>query len=229
MIFPVLKLEDVVQVNDQTRLDATKSYKTPDEAAITLVEIEPEPGAGFIDVTSSKYLDYQYSSDGDKDVTVRITTDGAPTQLTKVLSITSVADDKLFSSDEELTSHEPDILNYVAPGRNSFLNVHRNAQDRILTWLDEHRITDQNGDRLNKDAIVDTQEVNDWSKFMVLRLIFEGLSNSVEDIFSIKAQKYSDMEAKSRNRSQLRLDRDGDGSTDDESPVDLRTFRLVRK
>lgn len=90
MIFPVLKLEDVVQVNDQTRLDATKSYKTPDEAAITLVEIEPELEAGFIDVTSSKYLDYQYSSDGDKDVTVRITTDGVPTQLTKVLSINEI-------------------------------------------------------------------------------------------------------------------------------------------
>jgi len=229
MIFPVLKLENVVQVNDQTRLDATKSYKTPDEAAVTLVEIEPESGAGFIDVTSSKYLDYQYSADGDKDVTVRITTDGAPTQLTKVLNITSVADDKLFSSDEELTSHEPDILDYVASGRNSFLNVHRNAQDRILTWLDEHRITDVNGDRLTKAAIVDIQEVNDWSKFMVLRLIFEGLSNSVDDIFSSKAQMYSAMEAKARNRSQIRLDRDGDGQIDDENPVDLRTFRLRRQ
>lgn len=229
MIFPVLKLEDIVQTDDQTRLDGSRSYITPDESPITIIEIEPEVGAGFIDITSIQYLDYQYSTAGDKDVTLRITTNGAPTQITKTLTIISVADDKLFSSDEELTSHEPDILNYVASGRNSFLNIHRNAQDRILTWLDEHRITDKNGDRLTKDAIIDTQEVNDWSKFMVLRLIFEGLSNSVDDIFSIKAQKYSSMEAESRNRSQLRLDRDGDGSTDDESAVDLRTFRLVRK
>lgn len=228
MIFPVLKLENIVQVDDQTRLDATKLYTTPDESAVTLVEIEPEAGSGFIDVTNDLYLDYQYSTDGDKSVCLRVTTDGSPETLIKTLSITSVADDKLFSSDEELTSHEPDILEYIKPGRNSFLNIHRNAQDRIVTWLDEHRITDTDGNRLTKDAIIDIEEVNDWSKFIVLRIIFEGLSNSVDDIFSIKSQKYRELEAIARNRSQIRLDQDGDGEVDN-SAVDLRTFRLKRQ
>jgi hypothetical protein len=228
MIFPVLKLENIVQIGDQTRLDARKSYTTPDEASITLIEIEPEASSGFLDITSSQFLDYQYSTDGDKSVSLRITTDGAPETFSKTITVISETDDKLFSTDEELTPHEPDILEYVRSGRNSFLNVHRTAQDRILTWLDEHRITDSNGDRLTKDAIVDIEEVNDWSKFMVLRMIFEGLSNSVDDIFSAKALSYRELEATARNRSQIRLDRDGDGEID---PVayDMRTFRMVRK
>jgi len=228
MIFPVLKLEDIVQVDDQTRLDARKSYTTPDEASVTLIEIEPDTALGFLDITSQQFLDYQYSTDGDKSVSLRITTDGAPETLTKTLTITTAVDDKLFSSDEELTSHEPDILEYVKPGRNSFLNIHRNAQDRILTWLDEHRINDIDGNRLTKDAIVDIEEVNDWSKFMVLRLIFEGLSNSVEDLFSNKAQMYRELEAIARNRSQIRLDKNGDGDIDP-TAYDLRSFGLVRK
>ena len=228
MIFPVLKLENIVQVGDQTRLDARKSYTTPDEASITLLEIEPEAGSGFLDITSNQFLDYQYSTDGDKSVSLRITTDGAPETLSKTITVISEVDDKLFSSDEELTPHEPDILEYVRSGRNSFLNVHRTAQDRILTWLDEHRITDVNGDRLTKDAIIDIEEVNDWSKFMVLRMIFEGLSNSIDDIFSAKAIRYRELEAIARNRSQLRFDKDGDGNID-ATAYDMRTFRMVRK
>jgi len=228
MIFPVLKLEEIVQVDDRTRLDASDSYVTPDEAAITLIEIEPESGAGFIDVTSSQYLDYQYAVDGDKDVTVRVTTDGAPSTVTKALTIISAADDKLFSSDEELLPHEPDLLNYTRNGRNSFLDVHRSAQDRIITWLDENRIWDTNGDRLTKAAIIDIQEVNDWSKFLTLGLIFEGLSNAVDDIFMQKAQKYMEMAEKARNRGAIRLDRDGD-SEEDVSKTDLRSFGMVRR
>jgi hypothetical protein len=228
MIFPVIKLEDIVQVGDQTRLDARKSYTTPDEAAITLIEIEPDTGLGFLDITSSSHLDYQYSTDGTKTISLRVTTDGSPETVTKTLEVITETDDKLFSTDEELTPHEPDILEYVRPGRNSFLNVHRTAQDRILTWLDEHRITDNDGGRLTKAAIVDTEEVNDWSKFMVLRLVFEGLSNSTDDIFHAKALRYRELEAIARNRSQLRLDKDGDGETD-KVAYDTRTFRLVRK
>jgi len=228
MIFPVMKLENVVQVNDQTRLDASKSYTTPDESSITLIEIEPDTGLGFLDVSSQQHLDYQYSTDGTKSVSLRVTTDGSPQTLSFDLEVVTEADDKLFSSDDQLTSHEPDILEYVKSGRNSFLNFHRTAQGRIVTWLDENRITDINGDRLTKDAIVDHEEVADWSKYMTLRLIFESLSNAIDDIFSFKSAKYRELEDIARNRSQLRLDKDGDGETDS-TATDTRSFRLVRK
>ena len=228
MIFPVLELEAFLQADDKTRLDARKTHITPDEAAITLIEIEPESGSGFLDVTSLSYLDWQYSgASRTVTVSVRVTTDGLPETFSKDIEILTATDDKLFSTDAEMVPHEPQILDWVREGRNSFLDVHRTSQDRILTWLDEHRIWDTNGDRLTTDAIVDIQEVNDWSKYLTLQLIFEGISNAVDDVFSQKAFKYSEMAAKARNRAAIRLDRDGGGSIDT-SPVDLRSFKLRR-
>jgi hypothetical protein len=228
-IFPNLELEALVQENDKTRLDARKSFVTPDEANITLVEIEPESGAGFIDVTSGKFLDYQFATAGTQTVTVRVTTDGAPVTSTKDIEVVDATTDALFSSDAELTAHEPDILKYVRAGRNSYLDVHRSAQDRIITWLDEHRIWDGDGARLTKDAILDVEEVNDWSKYLTLRLIFEGLSNDVNDVFSSKARGYARMEEEARNRTAIRLDRDGDGTADVSEFSELRSARLVRR
>lgn len=228
MIFPTLELEQTLQVDDRTRLSAEKSYITPDENAITLIEIEPEAGSGFIDVTSSRYLDWQYSTDGSKLVTVRVTTDGSPVTFSRTLPVLSVADDRLFSSDSELLPYEPNLLEWVREGRNSFLDVHRAAQDRILSWLDENRIWDEQGNRLTKEDITDLEEVNDWSKFMTLRLIFEGLSNAVDDIFHEKALRYMEMESKARNRAALRLDRDNDGETD-VIKTDLRSMGLYRR
>ena len=228
MIFPTLELEQTLQVDDRTRLSAEKSYITPDENAITLIEIEPEAGSGFIDVTSSRYLDWQYSTDGSKLVTVRVTTDGSPVTFSRTLPVLSVADDRLFSSDSELLPYEPNLLEWVREGRNSFLDVHRAAQDRILSWLDENRIWDEQGNRLTKEDITDLEEVNDWSKFMTLRLIFEGLSNAVDDIFHEKALRYMEMESKARNRAALRLDRENDGETD-VIKTDLRSMGLYRR
>ena len=227
-IFGALELEGTVQVNDKTRLDATKSFES-EENAFTLVEIEPDTGAGFVDVTANKYLDWSYSTDGTATVSVRLTTgSGGPDTFTKDLTIISIADDKLFSSDHELLPYEPNILKWTREGRNSFLDVHRASQDRIISWLDENRIWDVEGNRLTKEDITDTEEVNDWSKFMTLKIIFEGLSNATDDIFHEKALRYMDMEVKARNRAAIRLDRNNDGETDI-SKTDLRSSRLVRR
>lgn len=228
MIFPVLELESVLQVNDKTRLNGSKSYVTDDEAAITLVRIDPD-GSGFIDVTQNRYLDYQYDTGGTKTVTIEVTTDGAPVTATKDIEVVTPEDDYLFSGDAELVSHEPNILSYVAPGKNSFLNIHRTAQDRILDWLNAHRIWDRNNNPLTKEAIVSIEEVNDWSKFLTLQIIFEGLSNSIDDIFAQKSQAYRVMAANTRDRARIRLDRDGDGSDDDDTPVNLKSARLYRR
>lgn len=233
-IFGKLKLESVIQVGDKTRIDATRSHLSPDESAITLMRIDPgDPDRlpGFIDVTATQCLDWEYISDNTGTpvtITLEITTDGAPETFTATLPVISAADDRLFSSDDELTAYEPDILNYIRQGRNSYLDVHRAAQDRILSYLDENRIWDSQGNKLSKQAIVNLEEVNDWSKFMTLKLIFEGLSNATDDIFHEKANRYAEMEAKARNRAALRLDVDGDGN-EDVNKVDLRSIPMVRR
>lgn len=237
-IFPNAELEAIVQVNDKTRLDATKSFVDKGEAAITLVEIEPEAAAGFIDVTGSLpiksknwFLDWQYATDGVKTVTVRVTTDGAPVTASNTLTIISVADDKLFSADSDLIKHEPEILQdkNLPDGRNSFLNVQRRSQELILAFLDENGVVDIDGNRLTKADILDVEEVRQWSTFLSLRLIFEGLSNAIDDIFSEKAKRYETMEISARGRAQLRVDVNNDGILDDREGINMKTMDLVRQ
>ena len=142
MIFPVLETEDVVQVADKTRLDGSKTFVSKDANEITLVEIEPESCAGYIDVTGSSfadwYLDWIYTgATRSVTVTIRVTTDSTPVTLTRTISVVTVSDDKLFSKDQDLVAREPDVLKYVPQGRASFLNVHRASQTKILEDLDE--------------------------------------------------------------------------------------------
>ena len=228
-IFPNLEIEKKVQVDDKTRINASKTYVSTDEAAVTLMEIEPEAGSGFIDVTSLQYLDWQYSTDGDKVISLRVTTDGSPESITKTLPIISVADDKLFSEDSELLPYEPNILQWVRDGRNSFLDVHRAAQDRIMKYLDENGFWDSNGDALTLDAVTDIAEFNDWSKFMTLKLIFEGLSNATDDIFHEKALRYRELEFRARDRAILRVDVNGDATTTNEESFEMRNIELLKE
>lgn len=226
MIFPTLETELKVQVNDKTRLDATKTFLSPDEAAITLIEIQPEATESFYDVTTAKFLDWSYATDGDKVVSLRVTTDGSPESITKTLPIISVTDDRLFSSDGDLVVHEQDILSFVRPGRNSFLDIHRTSQEHILAWLDEHGIRKTDGTLFSAENIYNLEEVRRWSKFLTLRLIMESLSNSNDDIFATKSEKYRILESEARNRVSITLDIDADGNPDVRQ--ELRTGFLRR-
>ena len=228
-IFPNLVLEPVVQVDDKTRLDGTKSFITSDEAAITVIEIEPVTANGFINVTSLKYLDWQYPTDGTVTVSIRVTTDGAPITVTKTLEVLTEANDNLFSNDSDLMLHEHDILRYVPSGRNSFINVHRRAQDRIVEWLAERGIFDSSNNKLTKASIVDIDEVRQWSTFMALRFIYDDLSNAIDDVFDQKAKDYETLESRARNRSQYRFDFDGDGIVEDGEALTVSSSTMYRR
>lgn len=227
MIFHSIKLEEIVQVDDRTRLDGSGSFLSPDEAAITLVEIQPEDAAGFFDVTENLYLDWQYETDGVKEVTLRITTDGAPVTKTKTLNIITALDDRLFSSDADLIAHEDDIIKYLPAHRGSYLDKHRLSQQRIVRYLNEQRIWDYSGNPLTKEALTNIDEVGEWSKFYTLMLIYRSLSNASDDIFQQKASQYEALAKMAQNQSVLRLDRNNDGIED--TKKDMITYNLVRR
>ena len=224
-IFGNLHLEEKVQVNEKTRIDCTKSFIS-DEAAISLVRIKPEDGGSFVTVTSDKYLDWAYETAVTKTATFEITTDGAAHTFTKTIEVVTESSDSLWSSDADLVQHEPDIMNYVPEGKNSFLNIHRLAQTRILAWLDEKRIWDDDNNKLTVAAVADA-DVAEWSKYLTLQYIFEGLSNSIDDIFHEKGLRYRALSEKAASRAVLRLDTDGDGSTDEK--VNNFTGLLLRR
>ena len=71
-------------------------------------------------------------------------------------------------------------------------------------------------------------EGEDWSKFMTLRLIFEGLSNAIDDIFHEKAVRYRKMELEARDRAKYRVDLNNDGDVDDDEGFDFRSIQLSK-
>lgn len=234
-VFAYLELEPIVQVDDRTRLSAVKSFATQDESAISMVEIDPGTGT-FVDVTpdtatdsENYYLDYQFSSAGSKTIRARITAGSTVNTVSKTITVLSVADDALFASDADLATAEPDVLQYVKSGRNTFKDIHRAAQDEIIQYLNEQGYTDSEGDPLTKDAIVDFDEVKLWSKYTALRMIYEGLSNAVDDIYAKKAAKYDKAIIPHRNKVIIRLDVDGDGEVDTNEGIGVQTCELFKR
>lgn len=215
-IFGIIKNEAIIQVDDKTRIDVSKSFVSKDEAAITLIEIEPESGNGYIDVTGSDsrdwFLDWVYSGTTRAEtINLRITTDGAPSIFTATIQVNTAVDDKLFSGDSDILSKRDDLLKYLKPGKSSFLNFHREARNQILSRLDDEGKTDINGDRLTADAFVDNEEVREISAFWTLALIFRNFSNAIDDVHDRDANAYMGDVSRKWNRAFLRYDRDGDG------------------
>jgi len=232
-IFPNIEVESIVQIGDKIRINADKSFVSKDEAAITLVEIQPEGTEAFIDVTGASfrdyYLDWSYAgASRTATVSVRITTDSVPTTLTQDISLLTDADDALFSVDSDIVPFESDVLKYVDVGRNSFLNKHRAVQGLIVDMLNDQGIVLSDGTRVTKSAILDIEEVNTWSKYWVLGLIFDDLQNSDGDKFQEKANKYFGRANKARDKSFIRLDLNSSGTIDTTELIDLQTLDLVR-
>jgi len=149
--------------------------------------------------------------------------------VSEYIKVFSVLGDRLFSNDTDLTAHEPDVLRYVPEGHATFNNIHRRAQDLILRFLDDKGYVDINGEKFQKAALVDLTEVQNWSTMITLRLIFEGLSNAVDDVFSQKAQKYKELELVASQKTVIRLDVDGDEVIDIGEQEAIGSGTLVRR
>lgn len=234
-IFPNITVDEVVQVNDKVRIDATKSYISKGEAEITLVEIEAEAGSGFIAVQGSPikesnfYLDWEYATAGSKVVSVRITTSGAPVLVTKTITVVTEAVDKLFSTDYDLTRIDSGILSLLPKGRNSFKYIHREAQSEILEWLYTMGYTKSDNVRFDKDDIINIEEVKYWSKYMALRLIYSDNSNSLQDVYASQANDAENDEHKWRQKAIFKIDVNGDGIQDNVEGFNFTTKYLTRE
>lgn len=233
-IFPIIESDDIVQVDDKFRINCSKTYISKGEAAITLVEIDPGTGT-FVPVTGSPvssknwFMDFQHGTVGAKTVAVRVTTDGAPITTSKTVTVLSVVDDYLFSKDQDLVAIESDVLKYVPDGRSSFKYAHREAQGQILEWLWVNGYKKNDGTRFVKTDFIDLLEVNYWSRYLTLRLIFKDLSNQVDDIFDKKSKAFENIEHQWRTKALLKLDVNGDDTLDVYEGFNMTTRRLVRE
>ena len=237
MIFPKLTLETVLQVEDKTRLSAALSFVS--SGNITDVLIKPELTESFISVFNTDqdkwFLDWAYTVDAIKTVTVRVE-DDTPSfrEITYESIVLSKEDDSLFSGDSDLIGYEHDILNYLPKGKNSYLYAHRKSQEIIIAHLDEQRIWNQDGSRITKaqiSAIVDDEireQFRQWSTFQTMLVIYNSIKVSNDDIFEDKKKYYEALRDGARNRSALRLDLNKDTVIDSQS-YDIRTVRMIRR
>lgn len=236
-LFPVLKADAIVQLGDKIRLSAVKTFITQDESALHTVDIKPEASSDWINVNhtdqSEWFLDWMYSSSGVKSAQLRITNQGgpSPTYATSTISIKVVNayEDCLFSTDDNLKAYEPDILSWLPEGYSSFNHIHRESRNNIVDWLDEIRLRKSNGDRFEARDLLEKEQVRRISCYMTLRVIFEGLSNQVDDVFDKKRAKFEALERSSKNRNYLTLDFDDDGQADNNDRQELASMTMVRR
>ena len=237
MIFPSLQHENVVQLKDKTRFDANESFTTQDET-ITNVEIQPEDMAGFFSVYDSSdpnnmnemwFLDWAYETDGEKTVSVRVSTATGDKTETYTINAVTQADDKLFSNDGDLCGFEPMLKRYLPEGKNSFKYAHRAAQQKIIAYLDEQRIWKRDGAKFTKDDLINLDEFKYWSIFQTLLIVFESSQLSRDDIFQEKREQYDQDMRNARNRGSLRLDFNGDGEQAEYEKNNNVTTRLIRR
>ncbi len=231
MLFPNIDVEETVQVNDRVRISAAKSFVSKDEADATSVYINP--GTGNINVTGSSsedwYLDWQFSASGTQTVSGIVANISGSALITATVSVLTSAQDYLFSEDDDLKTHEPDIMKWLPDGKNSYKNIHRRAQTLIMEWIKKEGFTDIENNAYTKAAIVDIEEVKQWATFIVLRLIFDGISNAKDDVFLAKSKYYKSQEIEWRDRAALKLDIDGDGVVDDGEQLDVSTGFIARR
>lgn len=237
MIFPSLTHENIVQLKDKTRFDANESFTTQDET-ITNVEIQPETTELFYSVYDSNdpnnmneswFLDWAYETDGDKTISVRITTNSGDKTETYTIKAITEADDKLFSNDGDLYGYEPTLKRYLPEGKNSFKYAHRTAQGKIIAYLDEQRIWKQDGSRFTKDDLIDLEEFKYWSIFQTLLIVFESSQINRDDIFEEKRQGYESDMRNARNRGAYKLDFNQDGTQEQTERTNTVTTRLIRR
>jgi hypothetical protein len=234
MIFPKLNFEEIVQVDDKFRFNASMSFVSEGET-ITSIEIEPDIAEGFVNVDINKmYLDYAYEIAGEKVVTLRVTTDLDVKDKAYTIKIVSESEDALLSSDNDLIPLEPEILRYLPKGKNSYNYAHRKAQERILAYLDEQMYWKEGEKRYTRQDLANVtdpefkEQFRQWSIYQTLLIIFESNQLAVGDVYDEKKGEYLKLRDGSRQRAALLLDGNGDGEVD-KNHTSNRTAFMVRR
>lgn len=232
-MFGSIVTDSVVQVGDKTRIDCSKSFAVKGEDPIEAVVVYAEAGADPINIFDAKqanwYLDWAYTTEGEKVITIEVENAVNTISLTKTITVLTEAEDRLFSTDSDLIAHEPDIAKWVPSGKSSHNYAHRKAQLCILDWLDALKIYKNDGTRLEKADLPLTDDLRQLSTYLTLSIIFASLSNSVGDIFENKQKTYESKAEAVKNRGRIQADFNGDGVVGKYESQDLKSMVMVRR
>ena len=211
-MFPILELENIVQIGDKTRLEGSESYS----AEFAKIEIAPD-GVNFKDCTDAGYLDWQFETAGTINIILRVTSESGSKEATKSILVVSSEADALYSTDEDFKGVESEIFRYLRKGRSSFLDKHREAKRQIIQALKNENLikidaTDLTGLAINAGAL------KDWSKYLTLSLVFfdcnTGYGVGGPEYFLAKAQSYKAAAELAKANAIRGLDTNADGEPD---------------
>lgn len=229
MIFLNAQKEEKVQVADKTRIDVSSSFVSGD--AITGITILPEVGGTAVSVFNADnekwYLDWAYATAGEKTITVEATDGNDTVSKEFTIEVISEADDNLYSNDSQIFAIEGELKRYIPAGRNSFKNIHRESQSRILNYLDRKRIWKTDGTPYTKDQLNMENELQKWSLYEAILTIYTDLTISVGDKFTEKINEYKSLRNAERDRASIRIDKNSDGILDANEIQDLKSFRMI--
>lgn len=223
-MFPILETETILQVNDKTRFDASKSYG----AEFTKIEIAPD-GVDFKVCTDDKFLDWSFDAPGTKTIKLRVTTESGDKEVSKDILVVSSETDALFSNDDDLKQRESDIFRYLRDGRASFLDKHRAAKAEILQDLKNDELLDLDAESLTGLAI-NPGALRDWSKYLTLSIIFTdadtGFAVGGSEYVKAKAESYRIAALRAKALAIRGLDTNGDNVPD--SQINIYSCSMVR-
>lgn len=230
MIFINCIKEPLVQVNDKTRIDVSTSFVSGDGITDITIEVDGSgPISVFNEDQSKWYLDWAFDSDGTKSIEVTATDGVNNVVQTFEIEVISEGDDNLYSTDAQIFAIESELKRYIPDGKNSFKNIHREAQARILNFLDRKRIWNENGEPFNKTQVNLFDELSRWSLYETLFIIYTDLFISVGDKFAEKVNQYKELRNYERERAAVRIDRDGNGFDPSKDIQELKSFRLIKR
>lgn len=229
-IFGVIKSDDKVFTGDKLRIDVSQSFLAPALTFATVShQISVDGGVTYYDVSAKKYVDWMFTTAGTKTITLKLsTTQPAFQTFTKQVTVLDLTAQSLFSKDSDLYKFEPEIDQYLPKKWSSWNLIHLQAQEWIIDWLDEAGLRNDKNEKYTVADLLDKQQVKQLSIYKVLEFIFEGNSNIVGDLFSIKRDKYQSLANDKLARSNILLDINDNGVADVSDIKDLFSIDLKR-
>ncbi|MBC96407.1 MAG: hypothetical protein CME63_01550 [Halobacteriovoraceae bacterium] len=226
MIFALIEAVKIAQTNELVRINAKDSFANGADE-ITKVEIRPKTGEAWVDVSEADHLlDWIYDTEEIVTASVRI---NDTVEKSISFEIVSEETDKLFSSDKDLYALETEIRNLIPCEYSTWNYKHREAQKAILEELNTRGLRDSEGKEITKQNIEITKELNAWSKYLTLYLIYFDKASSQESIYWEKAMRYKRASDKASNdRLFLTLDKNGAGDNEVVN-LGIDSARVVRR
>lgn len=228
MIFPKLIQEDIVQVEDMTRFDMSKSFATPDSGPITAVSItfnQVDYFDVFVENIPEKwFFDYAFVDSGEKkDIWVKVATATEEKESNFKIDVLTKEEDSLFSTDSMIFSEETEMKKFIPKGRTSFNYAHRVAQRNIIRYLDGEGLRNVYGVAFTKSDLINNEYIKEFSIYETMMLIFEDLRVKGSDVFKEKKSAYESKYIAARKNAVLRLDYNADGETE---PTETKNVQM---